>query len=73
MLDAISAESLKLRRHRATWGLVWILPIGVALFLTLAIVIQLAQGRVGAAGTAAGWIENATDFWDLPRGGWGAI
>ena len=33
MLDAISAEALKFRRHRATWGLVWIWPIGVALIL----------------------------------------
>ena len=31
MLDAISAEALKFRRHRATWGLVWIWPIGIIL------------------------------------------
>ncbi len=27
MLDAVRAEALKLRRHRATWMMVWILSL----------------------------------------------
>ena len=43
MLDAISAEAMKFRRHRATWGLVWIWPIGVVFFLSMAILIQVTK------------------------------
>ena len=66
MLDAISAEALKFRRHRATWGLVWLWPIGVTLVLTLAIIIQVAKGEVGHATSAASWIDDAADFWNIP-------
>ena len=66
MLDAISAELLKFRRHRATWGLVWLWPIGVTLVLTLAIIIQVAKGEVGHAASAASWIDDAADFWNIP-------
>jgi hypothetical protein len=65
MFDAISAEALKFRRHRATWGLVWIWPIGVTLLLTLAIIIQVAKGEVGRPETVAGWIDDAVDFWQV--------
>ena len=44
MLDAISAETLKFRRHRATWGLVWIWPIGLTIIWLIAIVVDLANG-----------------------------
>ena len=53
MLDAISAEALKFRRHRATWGLVWIWPIGLTIIMLLAIVIDLANGGVGATSEPA--------------------
>jgi ABC-2 type transport system permease protein len=66
MFDAISAEALKLRRHRATWGLVWIWPIGVTLLLLLAIAIQVAKGEVGRPETAAAWIADAAGFWTIP-------
>jgi ABC-2 type transport system permease protein len=52
MLDAISAEALKFRRHRATWGLVWIWPIGVVLLWLLSIAIDLAKGGPGGHGDA---------------------
>jgi ABC-2 type transport system permease protein len=69
MLDAISAEALKFRRHRATWGLVWIWPIGVVLLWLLSIGINLAKGAPPGHGEAdaAAWISNAADFWSLPR------
>lgn len=66
MLDAISAELLKFRRHRATWGLVWLWPIGVTLVLSLAIIIQLAKGEVGHGASAVSWIDDAADFWNIP-------
>lgn len=68
MLDAISAEALKFRRHRATWGLVWIWPIGIVLFWLLAIAIDLAKGGSPGDGpaSAVGWIANSVDFWNVP-------
>lgn len=66
MFDAISAEALKFRRHRATWGLVWIWPIGVTFLLTLAIIIQVAKGEVGRLDSVAGWIGDAVGFWTVP-------
>jgi ABC-2 type transport system permease protein len=66
MLDAISAEALKFRRHRATWGLVWIWPIGVTLLLSLAIAIQVAKGEVGRPESVASWIGDAVGFWNIP-------
>lgn len=66
MLDAIRAEALKFRRHRATWGLVWIWPIGVALIWLMVIVVDLANGGPGRApASAAAWIADATDFWSI--------
>ena len=53
MLDAISAEALKFRRHRATWGLVWIWPIGVAVIWLLAIGVDLANGEAEAGAAPA--------------------
>jgi ABC-2 type transport system permease protein len=66
MFDAISAEALKFRRHRATWGLVWIWPIGVTVLLSLAIIIQVAKGEVGRPETAASWISDSVGFWTVP-------
>jgi hypothetical protein len=65
MLDVISAEALKFRRHRATWGLVWIWPLGVLFILSMAIVIQVAKGEVGGPESAAGWVDDAADFWQV--------
>ena len=68
MLDAISAEALKFRRHRATWGLVWIWPIGVTLILAARDRVRSAKGdgrprrrRPPPAGST-----NAVDFWNVP-------
>ena len=69
MLDAISAEALKFRRHRATWGLVWIWPIGLTIIMLLAIFIDLANGAAGETSgrpTAAGWIADSIGFWNVP-------
>ena len=68
MLDVISAEMLKFRRHRATWGLVWIWPIGITLFWLFAIGVDLANGGSDGGGpaSAAAWVENSVDFWNVP-------
>lgn len=67
MLDAISAEALKFRRHRATWGLVWIWPIGVVLIWLIAIGVDLANGgTAGRGGDAAAWVADAAYFWTIP-------
>lgn len=72
MLDAISAETLKFSRHRATWGLVWIWPIGVLVIGLIAIGVGIAEG--GGAhqnGTAAGWLATKTGFWSVPAHAFG--
>ena len=72
MLNVISAEALKFTRHRATWGLVWIWPIGLTLIWLLAIGAELsgAGGEAGGDGrggpTAAGWIADNVGFWAVP-------
>jgi ABC-2 type transport system permease protein len=67
MLDALSAETLKMTRHKATWFLVWLYPI---LFLAL-FLIAIAVGLAGveepsSAPTAAAWIADTTMIWHLP-------
>jgi len=71
MLSAMSAEALKLRRHRATWLLVWIFPILVLVGTTVAIIAQLVQNSPPAAGAPelAKWLDDAADFWDAPPNG----
>ena len=63
------AEALKFRRHRATWGLVWIWPIGLVVIWLLAIGVDLANGEAeaGPVPTAAGWIADAVGFWSVAR------
>jgi ABC-2 type transport system permease protein len=67
MLDALSAETLKLTRHKATWFLVWLYP---ALFLTLfllSLMIAVAHPAEHAkAITAARWIDQTAIIWKLP-------
>jgi ABC-type transport system involved in multi-copper enzyme maturation permease subunit len=62
----MSAEALKLRRHRATWMLVWIFPILVLVGYSIAIIAQLVQNNppAGAAPELSRWLNNAANFWD---------
>ena len=68
MRDAIAAEWMKLARHRAAWGLVWIWAIGVTAFGLLAIMIDVANGPGDSGGprSAAAWIGNMTGLWQAP-------
>ena len=73
MLDAISAETLKFSRHRATWGLVWVWPLLVLVIGMIAIGVGIAQGGSNSEGnaTAAGWLANKTGFWNVPAHAFG--
>ncbi|QIG81148.1 ABC transporter permease [Stakelama tenebrarum] len=69
MLDAVRAEALKLHRHRATWLMVWIYPVGVAL-ITLGVLIYTALSASGppeAGSSAARWIADSAIFWSIPK------
>ncbi len=68
MGDAIAAEWMKLARHRATWGLVWVWAIGATVFGLLAIMVDVANGPGDSGGppTAAAWIANMTGLWQAP-------
>lgn len=71
MLEAMSAEWLKLRRHRATWMLVWIYPIGAFLIPLIIIMAQLLQGSPPNTGTPdlGRWLEQHAAFWNVPPNG----
>jgi len=73
MLDAISAEAIKFARHRATWGLVWIWPIGLCVIGLIAIAVGLLNPSVADSGqaNAAGWISDSVAFWRVPGQGLG--
>lgn len=73
MLDAVLAEALKLRRHRATWLMVWIYPIAVTLILA-GVLLYSALSTHGPAGpppSAADWIQDGTVLWKVPTSGAG--
>lgn len=71
MPNPIAAEALKLRRHRATWMLVWIFPIGALIISAIVLLAQLAQSPARVAVDPQLWLHNATNFWDLPPGALG--
>jgi ABC-2 type transport system permease protein len=68
MFDAVRAEALKLHRHRATWMMVWIYPVVIAV-VTIGVLIYGAVTTPEPAdpGAAAGeWIRNSTMLWAIP-------
>lgn len=73
MLDAIRAEALKLRRHRATWLMVWIFPIGFGLIVLAQILLDLLSAATAApqAATAALWVQQSAGVWAVPLDGGG--
>ncbi|NIJ66706.1 ABC-type transport system involved in multi-copper enzyme maturation permease subunit [Sphingomonas leidyi] len=68
MLDAVRAEALKLRRHRATWMMVWIYPIAITLIVAGMLVYGAfrAHGVPAPAQPALEWIRESTTLWKLP-------
>jgi ABC-2 type transport system permease protein len=70
MLDAVRAEALKLRRHRATWLMVWIYPI-LTILLVAGILIYgaFSAHTTGEERTAAKWIHDSALLWNVPSSG----
>jgi len=68
MLDAVRAEALKLRRHRATWLMVWIYPIAFTLIIGGVLLYGMfaAHGPAGPPQPAAEWIQDSTMLWKVP-------
>lgn len=75
MLDAFSAELLKMRRHKATWFLVWIFPIACIVLLALGIVIDLADNSpaVTTPPLARQWLAESAAVWSVPTNSLGRI
>lgn len=75
MLDALSAEALKMRHHRGTWLMVWIYPIGMTLILAGVLIYNVVSGSVEseAADTTAAWIRDTTMLWHAPGSGPGRV
>jgi ABC-type transport system involved in multi-copper enzyme maturation permease subunit len=72
MVDALTAETMKLVRHRATWGLVWIFPLGLTVLFLGALAWQLGHrppAHFVLPNTAASWIENTLTGWKAARSG----
>lgn len=71
MIDALSAEALKMRTHKATWFLVWLFPIA----FTIVMAIGIAAGMMGfdppEQQRAADWIENTAVIWFVPNNAFG--
>lgn len=67
MLGAISAEMLKLTRHRMSWGLIWIYPLGLTIIFVLFMIATLVNGGEPETGeSAATWVNDAASFWAAP-------
>ena len=75
MLDAIRAESLKLRRHRATWLMVWIFPIAFGLIVVAQLLWDFthASNPAAQAATAGLWLQQSTTAWKVPQQGGGRL
>ncbi|HEX8224687.1 MAG TPA: ABC transporter permease [Allosphingosinicella sp.] len=67
MFEALSAEALKLRTHKATWFLVWLFPIA----FTIIMLIMIAAGTLGVdkpeRPDVADWLENIAMIWFVPN------
>ena len=75
MLDVLRAEHLKLARHRATWFLVWIYPIGLVLLWSVYMAWEFAEGRAAeipeVPETAVSWARETAVAWGGPASGFG--
>ena len=66
MLEALSAEALKLRRHKATWFLVWLYPILFTAIFLIAIGVGMAGLDPPDAQDLAQWLEDTAVIWGVP-------
>jgi hypothetical protein len=66
MLDAISAETLKLTRHKATWFLVWLYPIGMTFIFLLAAMATVIAPQPPEPQGLDEWLGGTAIPWMLP-------
>ena len=67
MLDALSAERLKLTRHKATWFLVWLYPILFLLLFSASVLVALVHPDAPVRPlTASAWLQQTAMIWKLP-------
>ncbi|MGZ8285496.1 MAG: ABC transporter permease [Allosphingosinicella sp.] len=71
MLEALSAEALKMRTHKATWFLVWLFPIAFSIIILIMIGAGIAGFDPPERPNAADWIENSTIIWFVPNNAMG--
>jgi ABC-2 type transport system permease protein len=73
MTGALIAELMKLVRHRATWGLVWIFPLGVTAVFLLGLAFRYSAATFAHGGfmppTAASWIASTAAVWKVAGSG----
>jgi hypothetical protein len=67
MLEALSAEALKMRTHKATWFLVWLFPIAFTIIMLILIAAGMAGLDAPEQPKLAGWIDNVIVIWSVPK------
>jgi ABC-type transport system involved in multi-copper enzyme maturation permease subunit len=60
MLDALAAEFMKFRGHKATWFLVWIYPIALIVIFVVAITVGMARHTLPP-------FPDTTLIWGMPK------
>jgi ABC-type transport system involved in multi-copper enzyme maturation permease subunit len=73
MLAAFSAEALKMRRHKATWFLVWLFPIAFTIIMLIGIAAGLAGTEPPSPDTAANWMNDTSMIWYVPGNSFGRV
>jgi ABC-2 type transport system permease protein len=71
MPDALSAELLKLRRHKATWFLVWLYPILFTILFLLTIAVGMAGLEPPDHQALPSWLAQTAIPWRIPGNGLG--
>ncbi len=72
MLSVLSAEATKLLRHRATWFLVWIYPIGIAVGMLIAIAVGVLGGDdPGSEPSTEDWLWDTAIIWQFATSNFG--
>lgn len=75
MIGIVQAETLKLLRHRGTWGLVWIVPLGLVVLWGVANVLHAAhmvpQHRSKVPADAGHWIAGTAMTWKFASNSFG--
>jgi ABC-type transport system involved in multi-copper enzyme maturation permease subunit len=66
MLDAMSAEALKLTRHKASWFLVWLYPLGILLLFSIAIAGGLVSNDPPQQPRLEAWLRDTAIIWYAP-------